>query len=139
MKEQDAANSASYLLAGPIILYPIVGFDTAQNVFTLLMAIQCGFLVDRRKRTPVAIQLPFLSSSLTTFAYIWFSLSPTWTKTPVPAILSFAFGHGFSPREFHSLIFSMGLVLTATVALLVVLVPNGHISFIAAYVTYDEF
>ncbi|KAF8973948.1 major facilitator superfamily domain-containing protein [Flammula alnicola] len=80
MKEDDAANTASYLLAGPIILYPL-----------------CGFLVDFGKHRPIVIQLLLLSSSLTMFAYVWFALSPSWTKTPVPAIISFAIGHGFSP------------------------------------------
>ncbi|KAF9481407.1 MFS general substrate transporter [Pholiota conissans] len=80
MKEDDAANSAAYLLAGPIVLYPL-----------------CGFLVDYKKHRPIVIQLMLLSSSLTMFAYIWFALSPAWTKTPVPAIFSFAVGHGFSP------------------------------------------
>ncbi|KDR85015.1 hypothetical protein GALMADRAFT_53593 [Galerina marginata CBS 339.88] len=80
MSEEGAANSASYLLAGPIILYPMA-----------------GFLIDRRKHTPIVIQLLLLSSTLTMLAYAWFALSPSWTKTPVPGIVSFAIGHGFSP------------------------------------------
>ena len=124
LSEEDAANSASYLLAGPIILYPIVSFDNPRNTFTPLIIIKCGFLVDRRKHTPIVIQLLFLSSSLTMFAYLWFSLSPTWTKTPVPAIFFFAFGQGFSPREFDQLLISTCLVLTVPIVLLVVLVPK---------------
>lgn len=42
----------------------------------------------------------FLTSAiLTLLCYIWLALPPTWTKTPIPAIISFAMGHGFSPRE----------------------------------------
>ncbi|KAF5374758.1 hypothetical protein D9758_000272 [Tetrapyrgos nigripes] len=78
--ERDAANTASYLLAGSIFLYPI-----------------CGFLVDRYKQRPIVVQLLLLSSILTLFAYVWLAIPPTWTQTPIPAVLSFAIGHGFSP------------------------------------------
>ncbi len=124
LSEEDAANSASYLLAGPIILYPIVSFGSARHTFTSLTIIKCGFLVDRRKHTPIVIQLLFLSSSLTMLAYLWFSLSPTWTKTPFPATFSFAFGQGFSPRKLDHSLFSTCLFLTVAAVLLVVLVPK---------------
>jgi hypothetical protein len=80
LPEKGAASSAAYLLAGPFVLYPL-----------------CGFLVDRRKHHPIVIQLLLLSSALTMFAYTWLALSPKWTKTPIPAIIAFAIGHGFSP------------------------------------------
>ncbi|KAF8872127.1 major facilitator superfamily domain-containing protein [Gymnopilus junonius] len=80
MPEENAANTASYLLAGPIILYPMA-----------------GFFIDHRKHGPIILQLLFLSSILTMSAYLWFVLNPNWTKTPVLGIISFAIGHGFSP------------------------------------------
>ncbi|KAK7058937.1 hypothetical protein VNI00_001561 [Paramarasmius palmivorus] len=80
MEEEDAANTASFLLVGSIFLYPI-----------------CGFLVDRYKHRPIVVQLLLLSSTLTGLAYIWLALPTQWTGTPIPAILSFAFGHGFAP------------------------------------------
>lgn len=58
------------------------------------------------------------------FAYFWFALSPSWTKTPVPGIVSFAIGHGFSPCMFLVLfcvVFSLNLSFAV---LLVVLVPK---------------
>jgi len=80
MPEESASNSASYLLAGPLVLYPL-----------------CGYLVDKFKHRPIVIQLLLLSSGLTMAAYAWFSLNPSLTKTPVPGIFLFAFGHGFAP------------------------------------------
>ncbi|KAF9569592.1 MFS general substrate transporter [Agrocybe pediades] len=80
LPEEDAANNASYLLAGPLLLYPL-----------------CGFLVDHRRHRPIVVQLLLLSSALTMFAYFWFTLSPEWTTSPAPGIISFAIGHGFSP------------------------------------------
>ncbi|PPR06886.1 hypothetical protein CVT24_011576 [Panaeolus cyanescens] len=80
MGEEDASNTASYLLAGPLILYPL-----------------CGYLVDTYKHRPIILQLLVLSSILTMSAYTWLALPPSWTQTPIPAIASFALGHGFSP------------------------------------------
>ncbi|KAF8168076.1 major facilitator superfamily domain-containing protein [Crassisporium funariophilum] len=80
MSGEDAANSASYLLAGPLILYPM-----------------CGYLVDHSKHRHIVILLLLISSTLTMLAYFWFALPASFTKTPVPAIISFAVGHGFSP------------------------------------------
>ncbi|KAF9044710.1 MFS general substrate transporter [Hymenopellis radicata] len=80
MTEQDAANQASYLLAGSLIFYPI-----------------CGFIVDRFKHRPVVVQLLLLSSCLTLISYGWFCLPPSWTQSAKPAIVTFAVGHGFSP------------------------------------------
>ncbi|TFK41133.1 major facilitator superfamily domain-containing protein [Crucibulum laeve] len=80
LSEESAANQASYLLAGSLILYPI-----------------CGFLVDRMKHRPIVIQLLLLSSTLTMIAYAWFAAPPSWTQSPTPGIAAFASGHGFSP------------------------------------------
>ncbi|KAJ3576674.1 hypothetical protein NP233_g285 [Leucocoprinus birnbaumii] len=80
LTEQEAAVDASYLLAGPILLYPI-----------------CGFVVDYYKNQPIATYLLILSSTLTAAAYAWLAMPPTWTSTPIPAIVSFALGYGFSP------------------------------------------
>ncbi|KAJ3734891.1 major facilitator superfamily domain-containing protein [Lentinula guzmanii] len=80
MAEENAANTASYLLAGSIFLYPV-----------------CGFLVDRYKNRPIIVQLMLVSSTLTLLAFCWLVLPPDATQTPIPAIASFAIGHGFSP------------------------------------------
>ncbi|KIK71020.1 hypothetical protein GYMLUDRAFT_33127 [Collybiopsis luxurians FD-317 M1] len=80
MGEEDAANTASYLLSGSIFLYPV-----------------CGFLVDRYKNKPIVIQLMLVSSTLTLLAFAWLILPANATGTPIPAITSFAIGHGFSP------------------------------------------
>uniref|UniRef100_D8PPV1 Lysosomal dipeptide transporter MFSD1 n=1 Tax=Schizophyllum commune (strain H4-8 / FGSC 9210) TaxID=578458 RepID=D8PPV1_SCHCM len=77
LPEASAASQASYLLAGSLIMYPL-----------------CGFLVDRFKHRPIVIQLLVCSSTLTLFCYAWLALS---TNTPIPGILAFAIGHGFSP------------------------------------------
>ncbi|KAI4526815.1 MFS general substrate transporter, partial [Schizophyllum commune Loenen D] len=77
LPEASAASQASYLLAGSLIMYPL-----------------CGFLVDRFKHRPIVIQLLVCSSTLTLFCYAWLALP---TSTPIPGILAFAIGHGFSP------------------------------------------
>lgn len=79
---------------------------------------QCGFLVDRRQHSPIVIQLLLLSSVLTSFAYFWFVLSPSWTKTPTPGIVSFAIGHGFSPCEsdFTQTPFENGLPIRTSIS-----------------------
>ncbi|KAL0072007.1 hypothetical protein AAF712_000930 [Marasmius tenuissimus] len=80
MTEQDAATKASFLLAGSIFLYPVV-----------------GFLVDRYKHRPIVVHLLLLSSTLTGLAYFWLALPPELTGTPIPSIASFAIGQGFAP------------------------------------------
>ncbi|THH17007.1 hypothetical protein EW146_g3741 [Bondarzewia mesenterica] len=80
LTESDASIKASYLLAGSIFLYPLV-----------------GFVIDRVKRPSFVLMLFMLSSLLTMFAYIWLVLPPEMTGTPWPAIASFATGIGFSP------------------------------------------
>ncbi|RXW22956.1 hypothetical protein EST38_g2899 [Candolleomyces aberdarensis] len=80
LSEEIAANQASYLLVGPIVLYPL-----------------CGFLVDNIKRKSVVTDILRTTSVLTFLGYLWLSLPPTVTKTPIPAITSYAIGHGMSP------------------------------------------
>ncbi|KAF9270252.1 MFS general substrate transporter [Marasmius fiardii PR-910] len=80
MSEEDAANNASFLLAGSIFLYPIVGFS-----------------VDRYKHQPIVVHLLLLSSTLTGLAYFWLFLPEQWTKSATPAIAIFAVGQGFAP------------------------------------------
>ncbi|KII94372.1 hypothetical protein PLICRDRAFT_36635 [Plicaturopsis crispa FD-325 SS-3] len=78
--ERDASRNASYLLAGSVFLYPFI-----------------GVIVDRLQRHAIVIRLFMLSSALTMLCYIWLALPVSWTHTPIPAIVSFAIGHGFSP------------------------------------------
>ncbi|THV05837.1 hypothetical protein K435DRAFT_592756, partial [Dendrothele bispora CBS 962.96] len=52
---------------------------------------------DRYKHTPIVFQLLLLSSTLTLLTYIWLAIPPDLTQTPIPAVLSFAIGHGFLP------------------------------------------
>lgn len=69
------------------------------------------------------MKLFLLSATLTLGCYIWLALPPHFTKTPIPAIISFATGHGFSPCEpiKQSFITEM---LTRSTVLLVVVVPR---------------
>ncbi|KAK7694631.1 hypothetical protein QCA50_001818 [Cerrena zonata] len=80
ISESSASEAAAYLLAGSVILYPIT-----------------GYVVDRLKRHGIVLRLLTLSSVLTLACYFWLALPPDITKTPIPAIISFASGHGFSP------------------------------------------
>ncbi|KAA1471473.1 MFS general substrate transporter [Dentipellis sp. KUC8613] len=80
LPESEASTQASYLLAGSIFLYPIV-----------------GFIIDRVKRPSFVIVLFACSSLLTLFAYTWLVLPPSATHTAWPAIVSFATGIGYSP------------------------------------------
>jgi hypothetical protein len=43
-----------------------------------------------------------LSSLLTMFCYAWLAMPPQWTSSPLPGIISFACGVGFSPRKFRT-------------------------------------
>ena len=56
--------------------------------------------MDIFKDLPIATYLLALSSVFTASAYTWLAAPPTWTKNPMPAILSFALGYGFAPRMF---------------------------------------
>ncbi|PSS37720.1 hypothetical protein PHLCEN_2v413 [Hermanssonia centrifuga] len=80
LSESDASTKGSYVLAGSVILYPIT-----------------GYLVDSLKKRGIVLRLFMLSSLLTLFCYFWLVLPPGFTKSPIPAIASFASGHGFSP------------------------------------------
>ncbi|KAF9566046.1 MFS general substrate transporter [Agrocybe pediades] len=80
LSEGRAAEESSLLHAGSMFLYPL-----------------CGYLTDVVKKRSFVHRLLLLSSVLTMFCYGWLSLSPTTTKTPLPAMISFGFGLGFSP------------------------------------------
>lgn len=69
------------------------------------------------------MQLFTASSILTLVCYAWLALPPSWTKSPMLGIVSFASGHGFSPRKCSSSICHDAL-LTMTPVLLVVIVPR---------------
>jgi len=56
----------------------------------------CGFIVDKMRNQPIVIQLLQLSSALHFLSYIWLVLPPAWTRTPLPAVVSFATGLGCS-------------------------------------------
>ncbi|KIM25377.1 hypothetical protein M408DRAFT_74261, partial [Serendipita vermifera MAFF 305830] len=79
MSEAEASKQASLLLAGSLFLYPI-----------------CGLLTDRLKHGSTVFILFTISSFLTLICYAWLALPPSWTTTPLPAMLSFSGGHGFS-------------------------------------------
>ncbi|GJE86095.1 MFS general substrate transporter [Phanerochaete sordida] len=80
LAENDASTTASYLLAGSVFLYPIT-----------------GYVVDCMRKRGIVLRLFMLSSLLTMACYFWLVLPPSVTKNPLPAIGSFATGHGFSP------------------------------------------
>ena len=96
MSEGVSTDTASYLLFGPILFYPLVSIHAIGFVLDELTFVQCGYIVDKRKHTPIIVQLLFLSCGLTLFAYAWLALP--WTRTPLPSIFAFAIGIGFSPR-----------------------------------------
>lgn len=82
MTDGKAAMNASILLAGAIGLYPVVGWvtdhfspETPRTTFKLLL----------------------ISCLLTLACYVSLSLPVTWIKTPTPALVSWALGHGASP------------------------------------------
>ncbi|KXN89999.1 Major facilitator superfamily domain-containing protein 1 [Leucoagaricus sp. SymC.cos] len=98
LTEEEAATKASYLLAGSMILYPIVRYAKGCNLSTVLMRkTKCGLVVDRHNNKPIATNLLMLSSLLTGFTYTWLVIAPVWTSTPTPGIISFALGYGFAP------------------------------------------
>ncbi|KAI0778169.1 MFS general substrate transporter [Trametes elegans] len=80
LTESDASTKGSYVLAGSVILYPIT-----------------GVVLDTVKKRNFVMQLFLLSGILTFSCYLWLAFPPDLTKTPIPAIASFALGHGFSP------------------------------------------
>ncbi|KAH9946637.1 MFS general substrate transporter [Amylocystis lapponica] len=80
LTESDASTKASYALAGSVLLYPVT-----------------GVIVDRVKKRGFTLQLLTVAACFTLMCYVWLALPPSWTKTPMPAIASFATGHGFSP------------------------------------------
>ncbi|THH34084.1 hypothetical protein EUX98_g77 [Antrodiella citrinella] len=80
MSESNASETASYILAGSVFLYPVT-----------------GWAVDALKHRGIVLRLLATSSILTLICYIWMALPPDLTRTPIPGIISFGFGHGFSP------------------------------------------
>ena len=69
------------------------------------------------------MQLFTASSILTLVCYAWLALPPSWTKSPMLGIVSFASGHGFSPCK--CLLRSRSdALLTMMLVLLVVIVPR---------------
>lgn len=68
-----------------------------------ILSWQTGFVVDRVKQRHFVMRLFLLSGVLTLGCYLWLASPPTVTKTPIPAIVSFATGHGFSPcKHLHA-------------------------------------
>lgn len=103
LDESDASTKGSYVLAGSVFLYPIVSFVAQSHCQYRVHrhTVQIGLVVDRVKRRNIVMKLFLLSATLTLGCYIWLAFPPQFTKTPIPAIISFATGHGFSPREQH--------------------------------------
>lgn len=99
LEESDASTKGSYVLAGSVFLYPIVSAGNHCILFTTLSVIfsQIGMVVDRVKKRNIVMKLFLLSAILTLGCYVWLALPPSWTKSPMPALISFASGHGFSP------------------------------------------
>lgn len=81
LSESQASMNASVLMAGAIVLYPIIGYVT-----------------DRvGPDTPrTTFQLFFLTSVLTLFCYVYLALPVSLTHTPWPGLISWALGHGAS-------------------------------------------
>ncbi|KAJ2927142.1 hypothetical protein H1R20_g9943, partial [Candolleomyces eurysporus] len=108
LSEEIAANQASYLLVGPIVLYPL-----------------CGFLVDNIKRESVVTDILRTTSVLTFLGYLWLSLPPIVTKTPIPAITSYAIGHGMSPcKDNICVVYRIPFAQSCLVVLLAIIVPR---------------
>lgn len=55
------------------------------------------------------------------FCYAWLAAPPSWTRSPLPGIISFAGGVGFSPRKFRTSTLCRADPLEV---LLVVIVPS---------------
>jgi hypothetical protein len=96
LSEADASTKASYLLAGSIILYPVVCVLLLHGHLVLKLP-QCGWIVDRVQKRGFITRMLLLSSCLTLSCYAWLSLPPSWTGSPVPAIAAFGTALGFSP------------------------------------------
>ncbi|KAF8870914.1 major facilitator superfamily domain-containing protein [Gymnopilus junonius] len=80
LDEGRAAEESSILLAGSMFLYPI-----------------CGYVTDTIKKRSIVHKLLLLSSLLTMLCYAWLALPPSLTRSPLPAMISFGLGIGFSP------------------------------------------
>lgn len=103
--ESLASLQGSMLLAGAIILYPIVGYlcdhKGGSRLFSALLRSK-----SRSADTPghstsaMTFRLLLISAVLTLFGYLWLNLPPSWTQGPVLGMLGFAIGHGMAPRAF---------------------------------------
>ncbi|KIJ68423.1 hypothetical protein HYDPIDRAFT_146504 [Hydnomerulius pinastri MD-312] len=80
LSESAAGTQASYLLAGSMILYPA-----------------SGYLIDHLKHPQAIVRMFMLSSLLTMLCYAWLAAPSQWTRTPLPGVIAFASGIGFSP------------------------------------------
>ncbi|GMK53678.1 hypothetical protein CspeluHIS016_0102640 [Cutaneotrichosporon spelunceum] len=100
LTESQASMNASVLMAGAIILYPIIGWIT-----------------DRDQGSPrMTYLLFFVTSILTLFCYVYLALPVTLTHTPWPGLISWALGHGAS---------TLLLVVMIPRMMPVILVPLG--------------
>ena len=75
------------------------------------------------KHPQAVLRMLMLSSVLTILGYAWLVLPPAWTRTPVPAVVVYATGIGFSPCKLTSL-YLIIIHDVYDVVLLVVLVPQ---------------
>lgn len=77
--------------------------------------------MDRINDSRATTRMFMLSSLLTMFCFAWLAMPPQWTRSPMPGIISFAGGIGFSPRKFGT---SMLCHADTSEVLLVVIVPS---------------
>ncbi|KAI0078898.1 MFS general substrate transporter [Panus rudis PR-1116 ss-1] len=80
ISESSASETASYLLVGSVFLYPIT-----------------GWIVDTVKQRNIVLRLLTVSSVMTLLCYMWLAFPPDFTTTPIPGVVSYAFGQGFAP------------------------------------------
>ena len=99
LTESDASTDASYLLAGSVILYPIVRIQRTRDCHRTDACLQTGYIVDALRKRHIVLRLFMMSSLFTMFCYFWLVLPPKLTGSPLPGIAAFATGHGFSPRR----------------------------------------
>jgi len=119
LSDSKAAKHASILLAGPLVLYPLVGSivdafsarplisrersddaseDAAPTRPSAALEEQCDrdTAAHDSGRARIVHLLFIVSSVLTLVCFCWLLLPIEWTKTPVPGLVSWGIGHGFS-------------------------------------------
>lgn len=90
---------------------------------------QCGYLIDRINDPRATTRLFVLSCLLTMFCYAWLAMPPQWTKNPLPGIISFAGGFGFSPRKFCTCtLYCADLLEVLLVVIVPTIVPLKYVS-----------